>query len=683
MPIQLSPGVNVSEIDLTTIVPAVGTSTGGIAGLFNWGPIGQLLLLSSETDLVNNYGPPTNNNAETWFSAANFLSYGSALYVSRAGNVTNATSSSVGNWTAVANAASAYTTNAVFNVTNSDDYAIKSGGATFKTLTDVHWIAKYPGALGNSLQVSVCDNANVYSSNLVAITGTGFAIASNTATINCLGSTATAAATAWAALTVGDYIVVGNSTVGTQYLQISSKGSSSPSTNQFTLSFYNTYNLSTAVNIASSGGTTLQRFWQHYNSVTGAPGQSSYVGQFGNTSANDELHVVVIDNKGLFTGVPGQTLEVWSGLSRATDAQTSDGTTNYFGTVINQSSKYIWQANPPYGSATYSNTALSVASTSSTVPETISFIGGNDGASESTIASLSDIGTLTTAWDVFNSTENVNVSLLVGGKSTGTAQLSNYIINNIANVRKDCVVFISPQSSDVVQVPGQELTKVTAFRNAVVPTSYAVMDSGYKYQYDKYNDVYRYIPLNGDTAGLCVYTDNVRDPWWSPAGFTRGQIKNVVKLAYNPKKAERDVLYSAGVNPIVTFPGQGTILYGDKTLSAKPSAFDRINVRRLFIALEKSISIAAQSYLFEFNDEFTRAQFVQLVTPFLKDVQGRRGIYDFKVVCDSTNNTQAVIDSNRFVGDIYIKPARSINFIQLNFVAVRSGVEFSEIVGKF
>jgi phage tail sheath protein FI len=680
MPIQISPGVNVSEIDLTTIVPAVGTSAGGIAGLFNWGPIGQLLLLSSETDLVNNYGPPTNNNAETWFSAANFLSYGSALYVSRAGNVTNTTSSAVGNWTAVANVSSAYTTNAVFNVTNSDDYAIKSGNAAFTSLTDIRWIAKYPGALGNSLQVSVCDNAVEYSSNLVAITGTGFVIGSNVATINAAGATSADAATAWTALTVGDYIVVGNSTVGTQYLQISSKGSS-PSTNQFTLSFYNTYNLSTAVNIADPAGTTLQRFWQHYDSVPGAPGQSSYVGQFGNTAANDELHVVVVDDKGLFTGVPGQILEVWSGLSRATDAQNSDGSADYFKTVINQSSKYIWLANPPSG---YSNTAALIASTSSSVPETLSFVRGNDGASESMIASFSDIGTLTTAWDVFNSTENVDVSLLIGGKSTGpAAQLSNYIINNIANVRKDCVVFISPQSSDVVQVPGQELSKVTTFRNAVVPSSYAVMDSGYKYQYDKYNDVYRYIPLNGDTAGLCVYTDNVRDPWWSPAGFTRGQIKNVVKLAYNPKKADRDVLYSAGVNPIVTFPGQGTILYGDKTLSAKPSAFDRINVRRLFIVLEKSIAIAAQSSLFEFNDEFTRSQFVQLVTPFLKDVQGRRGIYDFKVVCDGTNNTPAVIDSNRFVGDIYIKPARSINFIQLNFVAVRSGVEFSEIVGKF
>jgi phage tail sheath protein FI len=209
------------------------------------------------------------------------------------------------------------------------------------------------------------------------------------------------------------------------------------------------------------------------------------------------------------------------------------------------------------------------------------------------------------------------------------------------------------------------------------------MDSGYKYRYDKYNDMYRYVPLNGDIAGLMVRTDSTRDPWFSPAGFNRGQIKNIVKLAWNPDKANRDTLYKNGVNPVVTFPGQGTILYGDKTLLAKPSAFDRINVRRLFIVLEKAIATASKFTLFEYNDEFTRAQFRSLVEPFLRDVQGRRGIYDFRVVCDETNNTGEVIDRNEFVGDIYIKPARSINFIQLNFVAVRSGVEFSEVVGKF
>jgi phage tail sheath protein FI len=245
------------------------------------------------------------------------------------------------------------------------------------------------------------------------------------------------------------------------------------------------------------------------------------------------------------------------------------------------------------------------------------------------------------------------------------------------------MAFISPPRSTVVNNIGEITTDLTSFRNSITSTSYAVIDSGYKYMYDRYNDLYRYVPLNGDIAGLVVRTDTTRDPWYSPAGFNRGIIKNTVKLAYNPSKADRDILYKAGINPVVTFPGQGTLLYGDKTALAKPSAFDRINVRRLFITLEKAIATAAKYTLFEFNDTFTRAQFRNLVEPFLRDVQGRRGIYDYRVVCDETNNTAEVIDRNEFVGDIYIKPAKSINFIQLNFVAVRTGVEFSEIVGQF
>jgi len=266
---------------------------------------------------------------------------------------------------------------------------------------------------------------------------------------------------------------------------------------------------------------------------------------------------------------------------------------------------------------------------------------------------------------------------------TNGAQVANYIIDNIAEFRKDCIVLVSPERSDVVNNALDIEDDVIEFRNDLRSTSYAVMDSGYKYMYDKYNDVYRWIPLNGDIAGLCARTDDERDAWFSPAGFNRGQIRNIVKLAWNPKQAERDLLYKNAVNPIVNFPGQGIIMFGDKTLLSKPSAFDRINVRRLFIVLEKAIARASQSTLFEFNDEFTRSSFVNLVTPFLRDVQGRRGITDFAVVCDETNNTGEVIDRNEFVGDIYIKPARAINFIQLNFVAVRTGVEFSEIIGQF
>jgi phage tail sheath protein FI len=274
--------------------------------------------------------------------------------------------------------------------------------------------------------------------------------------------------------------------------------------------------------------------------------------------------------------------------------------------------------------------------------------------------------------------------LILGGNSNQT--LAVHIINNICETRKDCIVCLSPRAADVVNnsiYVGKEAEDTIEFRNLLPSSSYAVMDSCWKYQYDKYNDVYRYVPMNGDTAGLMVRTDTTRDPWFSPAGFNRGNVKNVIKLSVNPKKAQRDILYKAGINPVVTFPGQGTILFGDKTLLAKPSAFDRINVRRLFIVLEKAISTASKFTLFEFNDAFTRSQFRNLVEPFLRDVQGRRGIFDFRVVCDDTNNTGEVIDRNEFIGDIYIKPARSINFIQLNFIAVRTGVDFEEVVGQF
>jgi phage tail sheath protein FI len=284
--------------------------------------------------------------------------------------------------------------------------------------------------------------------------------------------------------------------------------------------------------------------------------------------------------------------------------------------------------------------------------------------------------------------EKVDISLIMQGKARGAAVASNtdlgaYLINNIAEVRKDCVVFISPDYNLVVNNKGNEAADIVAARNALPTSSYGVMDSGYKYRYDRYNDLYRWTPMNGDIAGLCARTDQTNAPWWSPAGLNRGNIKNVVRLAFNPNQTERDTLYKNSVNPVVTFQGQGTVLYGDKTLLTKPSAFDRINVRRLFIVLEKAISTAAKYMLFEFNDAFTRAQFKSMVNPYLKNVEGRRGIYDFLVVCDGTNNTGDVIDANQFVGDIYIKPARSINFIQLNFVAVPTGVAFSEVVGKF
>lgn len=693
MPFQVSPGVNVSEIDLTTVVPAVSTTEGALAGLFRWGPVGQRVLVDSEQNLVARFGKPSNHNAETFFTAANFLSYGNKLYISRAANTTSSDANVVVR-NAVANTGSLTDPN-LFIVKNEDHYDSVGSFAD----TDGLYIAKYPGALGNSLKISVCDSANAYTSTAdVANNGTSGDINVSTSKVSfTVGSSVANVAVAFAAgtltnahawatslkngLTVGDYLEAGNSTIGTQYLKIVSIGAVVNSTpfSYFPVTLESAFALS-----QNYSSNTITRKWEYFNNVDAAPGASQFQqnSTTGNTSAVDEVHLVVVDEDGLFSGVAGTVLEVFQGVSRSTDAKTEDGSANYYKTVINQNSNYIWWANDRSGAL--SNTSTNIASSSNGKPLTLSLAGGTDGYEESN-ASL-NLGEVLLAYDLFASAEDVDVSLVLTGKSLGgTAgeQIANYLIDNIAEKRRDCVVFVSPQKEDVVNNAGDEATDVVAFRNALRSSSYGVLDSGYKYQYDKYNDVYRYVPLNGDTAGLCVRTDTVRDAWFSPAGLNRGQIKNIVKLAYNPRQADRDILYKAGVNPVVTFPGQGTVLYGDKTLLAKPSAFDRINVRRLFIVLEKAIATATKFTLFEFNDDFTRAQFRNLVEPFLRDVQGRRGIYDFKVVCDTTNNTGEVIDRNEFVGDIYIKPAKSINFIQLNFVAVRTGVEFSEIVGQF
>ncbi len=763
---QISPGINVSEIDLTTVVPPTATTVGAIAGVFRWGPVGVRQLVTSENDLVSKFGRPTSINPETFFTAANFLGYSNALYVSRAAN-TSVVLSAIANTTAL-------TANVSTTIANQDDYDSKSGSFN----TGVEYIARYPGAIGNSLKISVCDTADAYTQTFdlladpVAGTNTSFADANTSITLSVGSNTATVtlantvpltgdtpvpfANTVAALFTAGDYVEVGNNSVGKQSLKITAVNSISVSNTQITVATGNATSNATALiyttadttglaagkAVVISGYTTLgfnvanvigqvinstsftvasntnpanttgqtgtatqssntgyasftlsldqplklstsivsntvTRYWEYYNQVDTAPGQSQFVSQSGNTAANDEVHVVVVDENGEFTGNPGAVLEVYKGLSRATDAKLADGGSNYYKTAINERSNYVWWASDRANAA--SNTAANIASSTNETPLTLSFQGGVD--NNETSAPFADVAR---AYDIFASPEEVDISLVLSGKARGGTngeQLANYIIDNIAEVRKDCVVFVSPAYADVVNQNLNAADNIVEFRNSVRSSSFAVMDSGYKYQYDKYNDLYRYIPLNGDIAGLCVVTDNTRDPWYSPAGTSRGIVRNVIKLAFNPNRAQRDLLYKNGVNPVITQAGQGTLLFGDKTLLAKPSAFDRINVRRLFIVLEKAVSAAAKNFLFEFNDEFTRTQFINLVEPYLRDIQGRRGITDFKVVCDETNNTPTVIDSNRFVGDIYVKPARSINYIQLNFVAVRSGIEFSEIVG--
>ncbi len=699
MAVLVSPGVNVSEIDLTTVVPGVSTSTAAFAGVFRWGPVGERVLISNENNLVARFGKPTSLNPETFLTAASYLSYASALYVVRAANTTTGDSNSALN--AVANTASANVANCV--VKNQADYDAR---ASFES--GALYVAKYPGDLGNSLRVSVCDSANAFNSTLDLvgaessnnITGSfSINIGSNTATLSFDSDDADAAANTYAntiaaAFSVGDAIKVGNSSIGTQYLTISAIGAPSVTSNvaSFTLSFLDKYTLATdyVANTTVNGNNTVvsvSRYWEHHGLVSGAPTTSQYVAASGNSSAVDTVHVVVTDQDGLFTGVPGQVLEVYEGLSRATDAKNSDGSANYYKSVINNKSAYVWWANDRSGAV--SNTAATVVTSSNAKPVRLDFAGGQDGYSESSAT----LGVLASAYDLFKSTEAVDIGLIITGKPVGGSttvngqtvskfQLANYLIDNIATVRKDCIVFASPDDGVVTGNPGSEAQSIVNWRGAVTDTTYAVLDSGYKYMYDRYNDVYRYVPLNGDIAGLCARTDQTNDAWWSPAGLTRGQIKNVVKLRFNPNQAERDLLYTNAINPVVSFAGQGTILYGDRTATSKPSAFDRINVRRLFIVLEKAISQVAKTTLFEFNDDFTRTQFRNIINPYLRDVQGRRGITDFLVVCDGSNNTPEVIDRNEFRGDIYIKPNRSINFIQLNFVAVRTGVEFNTIIGR-
>jgi phage tail sheath protein FI len=705
MPFQVSPGVNVSEIDLTTIVPAVSSTFGATAGVFKWGPIEERVLISSEDELVSVFGKPTANNYESFFTAANFLAYGNQLYVTRAASSTT--------YNSYANNGTSAPGNIV--VKNLTDYQTqKSSLETSATYGNVYFVSKYAGADGNSLKISICPSSSAYQANILAYAGSNTGLKASNTEFRFSLSVAATSANIWfqhlantystvaaddikTKFSIGDKLLVGNSTIGTQYMTIQSIGSVTtvPQTNAthtwgysyLPISFDETFRqkedfIITGKTDVSTGEDTVlaTKYWEYHNAVDTAPTNTKYVtDRNANNSIRDEIHIVISDEDGKITGIPGEILEVWSNLSVAKDAKSEQGGSNYYRNVLNDQSRYVWSTRA--FETTEKNADDVSLAPALTTNISLSFGSGSDGDTESTIAASK----LMAAYDLYKSSEDVDISLILSGKSRGNngEVLANYIIDNICEYRKDCVAFISPDLTDTVNVPGQEMNNIIDFRNSLTSTSYAVLDSGYKYQYDKYNDAYRWVPLNGDIAGLCVRTDNVRDPWYSPAGVNRGIIKNVVKLSYNPNKADRDVIYRNGINPVVTLQGQGTLLYGDKTLLSRPSAFDRINVRRLFIVLEKAIATAAKSTLFEFNDDFTRAAFRNLVEPYLRDIQGRRGIYDFRVVCDTTNNTPEVIDRNEFRGDIYIKPARSINFIQLNFVAVRTGVEFEEIVGKF
>ena len=774
MPFQLSPGVAVVEKDFSTIVPAVSSSAGAFAGPFAWGPIEDPVRVSSETDLVSRFGKPTDSNFQSFFTAANFLSYTNNIVINR--------TDAVGLKNAVALQSGGIAQN---NVELTNPGAGYEPGTPGEVPTVTFGLPDIDGGVRAEGVVTYSDTTvdGVTTRTITGITvtqsGTGYTSApSVTIEAPLAGTQATARVTT----VVRSGVKIKNIQ---SYLDTFNSGSAvvGPWAAKFAGTKGNGLRVVTldAGNWAAASAATKLQF-------TGAPGTSAFAAARGIT--NDEVHIAIFDNaKGEFSGVANSLLEKYSFVSKLSDAKRQDGSNNYYKSVINSQSRYVWWMGAPIASALSDATDVEVATditavfnssgktitiqdsdafetlgafmeyydaasdkasrqlllsgsqandgvvtvaditatisnnsvngyiitlvenvdsevvasltiTSVTKPtwgQTSDAVIASEGAS--TLAVLggasdyvlsggtddfaSSEGQVQSAYAQFSNTDEYDISLIVLGNAS--ALTAKFVVDNVAEVRKDCVVFISPRNTDGSPITSTGSTATTAIKNfrsdTLIDSSYAVMDSGFKYQYDRYNDSYRWIPLNGDVAGLCARTDFNADPWFSPGGFNRGQIKNIVKLGFNPSQADRDELYSAGVNPVVTFPGQGTILYGDKTLLSKPSAFDRINVRRLFIVLEKSIAIAAKYQMFEFNDSFTRAQFKNLVEPFLRDVQGRRGVTDFRVKCDESNNTGEVIDRNEFVADIFIKPNRSINYITLNFVAARSSVSFEEIGG--
>ena len=661
MAFKVSPGVTVTEKDFTSIIPAVSTTRAAGVTRSDWGPEEYRVLVANETELTSLYGKPTSDNYENWLNIANYLSYGGACIVSRATTSSSMNSGFGG-------------TGALIKNPDVYDSGFSAGSALYSTAGDTTFFAKYPGTFGNSLRVAVVNGK----AGLTAHFGT-HATKGLSSEMGLSGQDAglstifarTGGTGGQTAAIVGDKIKIGN--LSTTFLVTGITHHSNGTT----------IGVSPAISSAVALGTTAA--WEFaYKSYVSRPYTSSNLEKL-DGGTGDQFSILVIDQDGKFTGVTGEILEVYNGVSLAKDARDGDGNSNFYVDIINQNSKYIVAGNQLVtiagGGGSGGNSPIAGAGGTGT-------IFGNverkyyDGTSGAYGATSSDTEFLT-SYNLFADPDTVDVSLLLTGAASPS--LAGNVID-IADARKDCVAFVSPEHDDCVNVNSlsTQVENVKDYRNNQLnkSSSYAFMDSGWKYQYDRHSDQLRWVPLNGDMAGLCARTDNVNDPWFSPAGFNRGQIRGVVKLAVNPTpEAHRDDLYIDSINPVVSFPGEGTVLFGDKTLQSKASAFDRINVRRLFIVMEKAISTASKFQLFEQNDVFTRAQFKNMIEPFLRDIQGRRGITDFKVVCDETNNTSAVIDANRFVADIFVKPTRSINFIQLNFVAARSGVDFNEIAG--
>ena len=694
----VSPGVQVNEVDLTNVVPAVATSIGAICGPFQKGPVSSVTDISSEEDLVKVFGKPNSNNFEFFFTAANFLQYSDSLKVVRAESaVTNA----------VASGSSVL-------IRDTDHYTASYASGQGSS---GEWAARSAGTWGNSIGVSVCATANAYEQTAVTTTSAEEAAAQTVISVTDAD-----------VINVGDLVNFGE-TEGYEY-EVTARDTTSGA-ETITIKLKDDPNGQGLQNTITSG-TNIRRRWRFYDLFDGAPGTSAWATQNGRGTA-DELHVAVYDTTGDITGFDvdsngertNAVIETFGRLSKNPSAKTSQGNNNYYPDVIYRQSEFVFWMDHNTSGANWGTDVDGAAGSiilngtdgsSTDAGDNIVFdrtdSGGSDLGDEVLLESGTSgysvldtptknelgsgtddysvsAGELKTGYGKFEDTESLDVNLVLGGPGGGAGDSASdqdthvTMITDLVEKRRDCVGFVSPYRAATVNVTStvtQTSNVKTAF-DLCPSSSYMVFDSAYKYMYDKYNDVYRFVPMNGDTAGLCAFTDRVADAWFSPGGYNRGNVRGAIKLSYNPTKADRDILYRARVNPIVNFPGQGVVLFGDKTALTKPSAFDRINVRRLFLVLEKAIATASKFQLFEFNDEFTRAQFRSLVEPFLRDVQGRRGITDFSVVCDASNNTGFVIDRNEFVADIFIKPARSINFITLNFIATRTGVAFSEVQG--
>ena len=727
MPLNLaSPGILVREVDLTLgRIDPTTDKIGGIVGPFAQGPVGTPTLVNTENDLLNTFGKPysTDKQYETWLTASSYLAYGGILNVVRADDA--------GLYNGFVGAATST------KIKSLDHY--EELGYDVNTITNVTVAAKNPGTWSNGIRIGIIDGKadQNLTLNSVGSINIGYGITQTVPAGTVVSKTGVGAGTTMeldgmfkgivtgiSGLTVDVKFISHVSAAGTEtawdYNNIykfnagsvtivnNSGVSQATPTVSLTKDWFDQQEL--ALTTATVGGTETVTTVK-WNTVTERPGTSEYVANRGGRF--DEVHLVVIDAKGTVTGNAGTILEKHLNLSKAKDAEFSVGSAQYWRKYLETNSEYLFGGSAPVGVVTtgFSNNFTLAGDTGwdqdgeGIIFDTIGTMNGvlaggkNYGNStdiNATGALNSGLDDIISGYGLFENDTAVDVDFLLQGSAQGgeeqTRALATKLIQ-VAEARKDAIAFISPyRGSMITDTTDQEAPTVLSdaditdnvinFFDPITSTSYAVFDSGYKYMFDRFSNGFRYVPLNGDIGGLCARTDINQFPWFSPAGTARGAILNAVKLAYNPNKEQRDRLYSSRINPVIFSPGSGILLFGDKTGYAKASAFDRINVRRLFIFLEDAISAAAKDQLFEFNDEITRTNFVNIVEPFLRDVQAKRGIQDYVVICDETNNTAAIIDANEFVADIYIKPARSINFIGLTFVATRTGVSFDEVIGK-